>query len=139
MDPRQKDYLVIVQCAIVMERCSGFFCEKAFTDRTGGFAAYPADRTYRTLYLTCGGCCGRGLQRKLIDLRTQLHKREGVGPERIVVQLASCLTRDNFHGPPCPHLDYLRQLIAKLNLDVREDTHISVKAEQRRQAGIYQS
>jgi hypothetical protein len=34
-------------------------------------------------------------------------------------------------------LDYLRQLIAKLGLDVCEDTKISAKAAERREAGIY--
>ncbi|KKL68521.1 hypothetical protein LCGC14_2124120, partial [marine sediment metagenome] len=42
-------------------------------------------------------------------------------------------------GPPCPNLDYLRELIAKLGLDVRENTTISQKAEDRRSAGTYRS
>jgi hypothetical protein len=33
------DYLVVVQCDIVMERCSGYFCEKAFDERSGVFEA----------------------------------------------------------------------------------------------------
>ena len=61
----EKEYLVIVQCHLVMQRCSGYFCEKAFSERLGGFADYPSDKRYRTLYMTCGGCCGRALHRKL--------------------------------------------------------------------------
>lgn len=37
-----KEYLVIVQCHLVMPRCSGYFCEKAFRERLGGFAGYMA-------------------------------------------------------------------------------------------------
>jgi hypothetical protein len=36
-----KDYIAIVQCHIVKERCSGYFCERAFHHRLGGFAVYP--------------------------------------------------------------------------------------------------
>jgi predicted metal-binding protein len=87
--------------------------------------------------MTCGGCCGRAVHRKLSHLARRLKKEEGIGKERIVVQLSSCITKDNFHATPCPHLDYLKGLIAKLGLDVREDTSINKKSEQRRGEGIY--
>lgn len=133
-----KDYIVIVQCDLVMQRCSGYFCEKAFHDRTGGFGVYRADKAYRTLYLTCGGCCGRALHRKLANLTTKLLAQEKVAKDRIVVQMATCITKDNYHGPQCPHLDYLKTLIGKLGLTYREDTHISAKAQERRNTGVYQ-
>lgn len=139
IDLSQKDYLVIVQCHIVKEYCSGFYCERAFHNRAGGFADYPKDKQYRMLYLTCGGCCGKALHRKLAHLLRKGGKHEGLTKDRVVVQLSSCITRDNYHAPPCPHLDYLKALIAKLGLDVREDTVISKKAEQRRQEGVYQA
>ncbi len=132
-----KDYIAIVQCHLVKQRCSGYFCEKAFHERAGGFSDYPPDRAYRTLYLTCGGCCGRALHRKLSNLVRKIKAKEGVEKDRIVVQLSSCITRDNTHGLPCPHLDYLKTLIGKLGLDVCENTSISPKAEARRQAGVY--
>lgn len=135
----EKTYLVIVQCHIVMERCSGYYCEKAFHDRTGGFADYPADKTYRTLYLTCGGCCGRAVHRKLGNLLRRIRKREGIEKDAIAVHLASCITKDNYHGPPCPHLDYLKDLIGRLGLDIREDTAVSETSEKRRKEGIYRS
>ncbi|MBM4038307.1 MAG: CGGC domain-containing protein [Planctomycetes bacterium] len=138
-DLTDKDYVVIVQCEIVKQRCSGYFCEKAFNERTGGFAAYPKDKAYRTLYLTCGGCCGRALHRKLAHLARKIKQREGIERDGIVVQLSSCITQDNHHGPPCPHLDYLKTLIARLRLDVREDTAISELAEKRRAEGIYKA
>lgn len=134
-----KDYIVIVQCDLVMQRCSGYFCEKAFHERSGGFGVYRADKAYRTLYLTCGGCCGRGLHRKLENLANKLLAQEKVARDRIAVQLATCMTKDNYHGPPCPHLDYIKTLVGRLKLDYRENTHMSLKAQQKRDAGVYQS
>ncbi len=134
-----KDYVVVVQCHIVMERCSGYFCEKAFHERSGGFADYASDRPYRTLYLTCGGCCGRALHRKLSHLTRRLNAKEGIDGDRVVVHLASCITNGNHHGPPCPHLRYLKTLVARLGLDLREDTFVSEKAEERRRSGTYES
>jgi predicted metal-binding protein len=137
MEMKEKDYIVIVQCHLVKQHCSGYFCEKSFHDRTGGFSDYPSDKAYRTLYLTCGGCCGRPLHRKLSHLARKIKAKEGVEKDKIVVQLSSCITKDSYHGSPCPHLDYLKELIAKLGLDVREDTKISQKAEERRATGQY--
>ena len=137
MDPSEKDYIVIVQCHIVKERCSGYFCEKSFHERAGGFAIYSSDKAYRTLTLTCGGCCGRALHRKLTNLTRKIGKREGIQKDQIVVQLSSCITKDNYHSSSCPHLDYLKGLVAKIGLDVCEDTVINVKSEERRNAGIY--
>ena len=134
-----KDYLAVVQCDIVMERCSGFFCEQALTNRTGGLAVYPPDQPLRYVMLTCGGCCGRALQRKLVNLITQLEKREGVTRDRIAVQFATCITKDSHHGPPCPHLDYLKSLVERLELDWVEDTHISDKSQRLRDQGVYES
>jgi len=134
-----KDYIAVVQCHLVKQRCSGHLCERAFHKRTGGFADYPADKQYRTLYMTCGGCCGRALHRKLSNLIRKLKSGEEVAKDRIVVQLSSCITLDSYHGPPCPHLDYLKELIAKLGLDVRENTAISKTAQKRRKNGTYKS
>ncbi|HUV62753.1 MAG TPA: CGGC domain-containing protein [Sedimentisphaerales bacterium] len=137
VDVKNKDYVVIVQCHIVKERCSGYNCERAFHERAGGFAAYPKDKAYRTLNMTCGGCCGRAVHRKLSNLLRKIKKEEDIGKDRIVVQLSSCMTKDNFHSSPCPHLDYLKGLIAKLGLDMREDTFIYEKSEKRRKEGLY--
>ncbi|MDY0191163.1 MAG: CGGC domain-containing protein [Desulfuromonas sp.] len=134
-----KKYLVVVQCHIVQERCSGFHCEKAFHDRTGGFARYADNHDLRMLTLTCGGCCGRALLRKLSHLIKTAAKRDGITREQIAVHFSSCISKDNYHAPPCPHLDYLKQLVARLNLDMVEDTWISRTAERRRQQGIYAS
>jgi len=124
---------------MVKQRCSGCFCEKAFCGRTGGFAACPSDKSYRVLNMTCGGCCGTALHRKLANLVGKVGKRGKIDKNRIVVQLASSITKDNYHRPPCPHFDYIRQLIEKLGLDACEDTSISRKSDQRRGQGTHKS
>ena len=136
-DLRNKDYLVVLQCHIVKERCPGYLCEKAFHERTGGFAQYPKDRPIRYLNITCGGCCGRASHRKLTNLLRTIARKEGISKDRIVVQLSSCLAKDNYHAPPCPHLDYIKTLIERIGLDVQEGTVISEKSEQRRGEGRY--
>ena len=136
-DMKGKEYVVIVQCHIVKERCPGYFCEKAYHERTGGFAGYPKDKAYRMIFMTCGGCCGRALHRKLTLLARKIKKSEGMEKDKIVVQLSSCIVKDNYHGPACPHLGYLRQLIARVGLDALEGTSISETAEKRRAEGRY--
>jgi len=120
----------------VRQRCPGYYCEQAFTKRLGGFAIYPKKKNYRKITLTCGGCCGRTLHRKLTLLKLTLAKKEGLDKDQIMVHLSSCITKDNYHAPPCPHLDYIKALIAKIGIDVCEDTVISEKSEQRRATGI---
>ena len=131
------DYIVVLQCHIVKQRCSGYFCEKSFTERSGGFAAYPKDRPIRINFMTCGGCCGIATQRKLANLLRRLKKDEGVERDRVVVQLASCITTDNHHSPRCRHVDTIRQLIDRVGLDCREDTVINELSEKRRGQGAY--
>ena len=132
-----KNYIVVVQCHTVKEYCPGYFCEKSFNERTGGFAALPKDKNYRIIYLTCGGCCGKAVHRKLALLLRRIKKYENTDRSGILVQLASCITKDNHHSTPCPHIDYLKILINKLNLDIALDTSISKKSEKRREAGLY--
>lgn len=134
-----KSFIAVIQCHIVMERCSGFFCERAFTMRSGGFSELPEDSRTRIVYLTCGGCCGRALQRKLVNLLEKAGKKDGIPKEAVLVKFASCVTRDNHHGPPCPHIDYLKTLVARLGLDVSFDTHLSAKATRLRAEGVYKS
>ena len=135
IDLAKKEYIVVVQCHIVKERCPGYLCEKAFHERTGGFAPYPRDKSYRLLTMTCGGCCGRATHRKLTQMLRTMRKKEGIGKEQVVVQLSSCVTKDNFHAPPCPHLDYIKSLVARIGLDVCEDTVISETSQRRRAGG----
>lgn len=89
--------------------------------------------------LTCGGCCGRAIHRKLTNFLRVAAKKENITKDKIMVQLSSCMTKDNFHALPCPHLDYIRTLIQKTGLDIKEDTVISEHAQKRREQGIYKS
>jgi len=138
--PAVKDcrYIVVVQCQIAMQRCSGYGCERAFTERQGGFADLPAEGRYRILYMDCGGCCGKTVLRRLQHVCRQA-ARDGIDKGAIVVQLASCLTKDNYHSPRCPHAEYIRELVARAGLKCREDTVISATAERRRADGTYRS
>ncbi len=139
MNPADKDYLIVVQCDIVKQRCPGYLCEKAFTERTGGYASFPRDKDYRRIDLTCGGCCGRALHRKLTLFCRTIKKKEGLDKDRLLVILSSCMTKDNYHAPPCPHLDYIQTLIGHIGLDLWQDTVIDETSEKRRQDGIYAS
>src|SRR5512146_2208831 len=106
-------YVVILQCHIVKERCSGFFCEDALCNRTGGFAEYPPDQPIRHISLTCGGCCGRATLRKLSHLLKLLDKKAAIQPAEVVVHFASCVCKENYHGPRCPHYDHLKVLVER--------------------------
>lgn len=133
-------YLVALQCHIVKERCSGYLCELSFQERSGGFTSYGHDAQLRFLSLTCGGCCGRATLRKLSNLIKQLKAKEGVEKDQITVHLASCVCKDNYHAPPCPHQSYLESLVSdKLGLDIAYGTRISKTAEKLRSSGKYKS
>ena len=134
---QNKKFIVIVQCHLVKQRCSGYFCEKAFHERTGGFADFAKDKSYRILNMTCGGCCGQALGRKLTHFIRTVKQKEDIAKDEIIVQLSSCITKDNFHGPQCPHFDYLKTIISKTGLDFQEDTRISELSEKRRNEGTY--
>ncbi len=131
-------YVVVVQCHIVKERCSGYFCEKTFSERTGAFDQYPKDTSIRYLSMTCGGCCGRAVHRKLAHLVKRIKKNENIEKDQIQVHLSSCLAFDSYHGGACPHKEYLKTLICeKLGLDCIEGTKISDLAEKRRAENLY--
>ena len=44
-----KEYIIVVQCHIVKERCSGYLCGFAFEEKTGGFKDYPKENKIRYL------------------------------------------------------------------------------------------
>ena len=136
MNLEDKDYIVVLQCHITKERCSGYFCEKSFQERSGGFQAYPKDKDYRLIFMTCGGCCGKAALRKLSHLTKLAKRSEDMEKDRIVVQLSSCMTKDNFHSSRCQNIDMIKTLVARAGLDCREDTRISKLAEKRRAQGL---
>ena len=131
--------IAVVQCHLVSQRCPGYFCDRAFVNRSGGFARLDLAPDVRKLSFTCGGCCGRALHRKLVLIKQKALKHDAIASEEILVKLASCISKDNYHGLVCPHLAYLKKLIAKAGLPFSCHTAISSKAEKRRQEGIYPS
>ncbi len=131
-DTSHVKYVVALQCHIVKERCSGFLCENAFYNRTGGFTLYPQDQAIRYLNLTCGGCCGRATLRKLSNLTKLLKKNSDITPDQICVHFSSCICKENFHGPICPHYDYIKELVERKGLQWVEGTQIDPKSVSRR-------
>lgn len=138
IDVANKGYVVVVQCdQVVHEVCPGFLCEHAFNARKDAFARYPAEQKLRYIAISCGGCPGRAVLRKLQNLKTNFKKREQLTPDFAVVHLSSCITRTNHHGPRCPHIEYIKGQVARAGFDCIEDTRLSPYAEKRRQEGIY--
>ncbi len=125
-------YIVVLQCHIVKERCSGFFCENAFTNRIDKFSDYPADKNIRLITITCGGCCGRATLRKLSNLTKLLKKHTNVQLDEITLHFASCISLESFHGPVCPNYDYLKELVSRKNLKTIEGSVISKTSDKRR-------
>jgi predicted metal-binding protein len=136
---QEKEYLVVVQCHIVKERCPGYLCEKALHEHTGAYADLPEGKPLRRINLTCGGCCGRALHRKLTNLARTIKKKEGIEKGQILIQFSTCMTKDNYHAPPCPHLAYLTTLVERAGLALLTDTVICETSEKRRQEGLYPS
>lgn len=126
--------VVIVQCQIVSPRCVGYACMKTFYDRTGKFKNYPADARY--MMFTCGGCCGAGLAGKLEDLLRKINRYKE-NKEDIIIHLASCICSDNYHRPPCPHLEYIKKIIERKGYPMVLGTYISKGASKKREEGIY--
>lgn len=133
-----KSYVVVVQCdRVVHEVCPGSLCEHAFNAREDAFARYPADRPVRYNAISCGGCPGTAVLRKLMNLAHNLKKREQTDRSIVVVHLSTCITRSNHHGPRCPHIEYIKGQVARAGFDCVEDSRISPSAEKRRQEGCY--
>lgn len=126
--------VVVIQCHLVMNRCSGYPCMDAFYKREGAFASYEEDVRY--MPVTCGGCCGAEVAAKLENLTKHL-KRRGERKEDVVIHFASCVCSDNYHRPPCPHLDYMRQIAERKGYSSVLGSYISNTAAKKREAGIY--
>ena len=134
----EKDYVVVVQCDQAMNQvCAGFQCEWAFSARLDAFARYPADKPIRYLSMSCGGCPGRAVTRKLINLKKGLKKREQRDIESVAVHLSTCITRSSHHGPKCPHIDAIKHQVELAGFSWVEDSRISKLTEKRRAEGMY--
>lgn len=128
--------IIVVQCHLVMNRCSGYNCMNAFYKREGTFSAYGSDTRY--MLITCGGCCGAQLAAKFEDVTHHL-RRSGENKDDVVVHFASCVCSDNYHRPPCPHLQYLKDIMVRKEYPVVLGSYISKKTSGKRQTGEYES
>jgi predicted metal-binding protein len=129
------ELVVIIQCEDVVKRCSGFLCMNDFYERTGKFADYPEDVRY--MAITCGGCCGNLLTAKLENLGMRLRKA-GIQKEDVAIHFASCVCSDNSHRQPCPFMNRMKTLLIRKGFaNIVLGTHISKKAQAKRDAGIY--
>ncbi|WP_312651907.1 CGGC domain-containing protein [Aminipila sp.] len=129
-------YVMIIQCDIARQRCSGFACTNGFYNRDDVFKDY--DDNVRYISLTCGGCCGASLASKLEHFSKRLTKKTAVTKDEVAVHLSSCMVTDNYHHDRCPHVDYIKALIEKKGYKrVVEGTYISKVAEKKRESGEY--
>ena len=127
--------VVIIQCEDVTKRCSGFLCMNDFYERIGKFEGYPENTRYMSI--TCGGCSGNLLTVKLENLNIRI-KKAGIEKSDVKIHFASCICSDNAHRTPCIFMNKMKQLLERKGYpEVILGTHISKKAEAKRQAGIY--
>lgn len=128
--------VVIIQCQIAHNRCSGFACSHSFYERRGKFADYPQGLPY--ISFTCGGCCGKSVAAKLEHLSRKLREKTDIKADDVVVHLASCMVTDNHHYDRCPHVDYIKSIVAKKGFrNVVEGSFISTTATELRHRGVY--
>jgi len=131
-----KKYVVIIQCDLTHNRCSGFACTHSFYKRTDKFKNYNEDVQY--ISFTCGGCCGKGVSSKIEHLMKKLKNNTDIDKEEVSIHLSSCMTTDNYHADRCPHLDYIKYIIEKKGFNnIVEGSYISKTSTQLRGEGIY--
>ncbi|KXG76604.1 CGGC domain-containing protein [Thermotalea metallivorans] len=131
-------YVVIIQCDVAHHRCSGFACTDSFYKKEGKFEGYDEDVQY--LSFTCGGCCGKSVAAKLEHLGRKLKTKTTLSKDDVVIHLASCMTTDNYHYDRCPHVEYIKGIVAKKGFyHVVEGSYISKNAFKKRSEGIYRT
>lgn len=131
-------YVVIIQCDIAHNRCSGFACTNAFYERTGAFKNY--EEGIRYISFTCGGCCGKGVAAKLEHYSNKLKSKTDIKKTEVVIHLSSCMVTDNHHYDRCPHVAYIKQILSKKGFtNIVEGSYISERASRLREKGIYKS
>ena len=87
---------------------------------------------------TCGGCCGKTIASKLEHFSRHLKSKTDIKKDEVVVHLSSCMVTDNHHYDRCPHINYIKNIIAKKGFNnVIEGTYISGGATKKRQNGVY--
>lgn len=131
-----KKYVLIIQCAIAHNRCSGFACTNSFYERTGAFEKYGENMRY--LSFTCGGCCGKSVAAKIEHFIKKLESKTDVLKSEVVIHLSSCMVTDNVHYDRCPHVDFIKKILVKKGFTtIVEGSYISGGATRKREIGIY--
>ncbi|MBQ7561893.1 MAG: CGGC domain-containing protein [Synergistaceae bacterium] len=129
--------IVIIQCEDVIKRCSGFLCMNDFYERINKFEGYSQET--RCMTITCGGCCGNLLTPKLENLGMRL-KKAGINKDDVIIHLATCICSENSHRQPCPFINRIKALLNRKGFNnIVLGTHISKKAQAKRDAGIYKN
>lgn len=131
-------YVVIIQCDIAHNRCSGFACTDFFYNKEGMFENYDKDTKY--ISFTCGGCCGKSVAAKLEHFTKKSRKADDFNKDDVIIHLSSCMVTDNHHYDRCPHVDYIKGIIAKKGYkNIVEGTYISKNATLKREKGLYKT
>ena len=134
MEPK---YVVIIQCDIAHNRCSGFACTDSFYKKEGKFQSYGDEVQY--ISFTCGGCCGKSVSAKIEHLAKKLNKTD-IKKGEVSIHLASCITTDNYHSDRCPHAEYIKYIIEKKGFkNITEGSYVSKGAAKLREKGIYKT
>jgi predicted metal-binding protein len=129
-------YVVIIQCDLAHKRCSGFACTNSFYTKGGKFDSYNDTTQY--ISFTCGGCCGKGVASKLEHFSRHLKNKTDLTKDEVIIHLSSCMVTDNYHYDRCPHIDYIKSIVAKKGYtNVVEGSYISKGAEKKRNQEEY--
>ena len=133
-------FVVIIQCEIAKQRCSGFACTKCFYGREGFFKDCGYGPDVRYLAFNCGGCCGGSIASHLEHFSNRLLKQTDVKKDEVAVHLSTCMVTDNYHHDRCPNLEYIKSIIRKKSYkNIVDGTFKSENAAKKRAAGIYKN
>lgn len=127
----------LIQCDFAKERCSGFACVNSFEERVDAFERYSKEEKIMVVPFDCGGCPGRRIGRSVANLIRNSKKKALINKEEVVIHLASCMVTDNAHYPPCPHLDYIGEILSRKGVKVVKGSYKSKTTQKRREASIY--
>lgn len=109
----EKTKIGIIICAVHCINCHGIKCFRALNNREGAFSTYKGKELELVAYAHCAGCPGGGIANKVLEPM----KKKGIE----VVFLATAFVCGY---PPCPHLNYLRDLAEKVfDMKVVVGTH----------------
>jgi predicted metal-binding protein len=108
----------IIRCMQTEDMCPGTTDFKIIKEKSGVFSSLDDGETIEIIgFVTCGGCPGK----RAVTRALEMVKR---GADTIV--LASCVTKGNPIGFPCPHREQMISAVRKKlgsNIKILEYTH----------------